>query len=53
MVDTLKNSYPLIINDTMEETFVKWNDNNHSHVIFNIDGSCLDSPTRAGYEEVS
>jgi len=38
MVDTLKASYPLIIND-----------NNHSHVILNVDRSCLGSPTKVGY----
>jgi len=40
MVDTLKASYPLIING-----------NNHSHVILNVDGSCLDSPLELGMAE--
>lgn len=49
MVDTLKASYPLITNSVIDETLIKWNNNNHSHVILNIDGSCLGSPTKFGY----
>jgi ribonuclease HI len=41
MVESLKSSYPLSSNDTME--------NNHTGVILNVDGSCLGSPTRTGY----
>jgi hypothetical protein len=49
MVESLKSSYPLSSNSTMEDRFVKWNQNNHSGVILNVDGSCLGSPTRTGY----
>jgi ribonuclease HI len=49
MVDTLKACYPSISNTTDEDQFIKWNNNNHSCVILNVDGSCLGSPIRAGY----
>ncbi|MCH80847.1 replication protein A1-like protein, partial [Trifolium medium] len=31
------------------DRLIKWNNNNHSFVIHNIDGSCLGSPIRAGF----
>jgi len=49
MVDTFKFSYPSSSNNTMEDRFVKWNTNNHSSVILNVDESCLGSPTRTSY----
>jgi len=47
MVDTLKACYT-----TDEDQFIKWNHNNHSCVILNVDGSCLGSPIRAGYRGI-
>jgi len=49
MVDTLKACYPSISSTSDEGQFTKWNNNNHSCVILNVDGSCLGSPIRAGY----
>jgi len=49
MIATLKSCYPCNSNSIEEDNLVKWNNNNHSCVILNIDGSCLGSPTRAGY----
>jgi len=49
IVDTLKISFPSSRNSDMEDRFFKWNHQNHSKVILNIDGSCLVSPIRAGY----
>jgi len=49
MVDTLKACDPSISYTTDEGQFIKWNHNNHSCVILNVDGSCLGSPIRAGY----
>jgi len=31
------------------DKFIRWNNDNHSCVIFNVDGSCMDSPMRAGF----
>jgi len=31
---------------------VMWNNSNHSCITFNINGSCLSLPVRAGYGEV-
>ena len=49
MIATLKACYPCNSNSTEENNLVKWNNNNNSCVILNVDGSCLGSPTRAGY----
>lgn len=49
MIGTLKACYPCNSNSTEEDNLVKWNNNNHSCVILNVDVSCLGSPTRAGY----
>jgi ribonuclease HI len=49
MIETFKNCFSVNQNGVIEERFTKWNNNNHSCVILNVDGSCLGSPTRAGY----
>jgi hypothetical protein len=49
MVDTLKACYSSTSNIVDEDQFIKWNNNNHSCVMLNVDGSCLGSPTIAGY----
>jgi len=49
MIETFKNCFSVNHNGANEERFTKWNDNNHSCVILNVDGSCLGSPPRAGY----
>jgi len=54
MVNTIKASYSLITNNSMDDNLnlVKWNNNNHSKVILNVDGTVLTSPTRDGYGAV-
>lgn len=32
-----------------DDTFIKWNNENHSGIILNIDGSCLGTPLRASF----
>jgi len=49
MVYTLKACYTSIYSTTDEDQFIKWNNNNHSCAILNVDGSCLGSPIRARY----
>jgi len=39
-------------NDTLDSIFIRWNNNNFSSVILNVDGSCLGSPIRAGFSGV-
>jgi len=52
IVDTFKACYPSISSTTDEGQFTKWNNNNHSCVILNVDGCCLGSPMRAGYRGI-
>lgn len=49
MVHTLNSCYTTDTDAAPETISVKWNNANHSGVIINVDGTCLDSPTRAGY----
>jgi len=44
MIETFKNCFSSNQNRIIEERFTKWNDNNHSCVILNVDGSCLGPP---------
>jgi len=47
MVATFNNRLTINPSSSEEDKFIKWNQNNHSNVIINVDGSCLGSPTRA------
>jgi hypothetical protein len=49
MVHTLNSCYTTYTNATLETISIKANNANHSGVILNIDGNCLDSQTRVGY----
>lgn len=49
MIETFKNCFTTNQNGAIEERFTRWNNNNFSSVILNVDGSCLGSNTRAGY----
>ncbi|XP_024636248.1 uncharacterized protein [Medicago truncatula] len=49
MVENFKICFKPISNDTLDIRFIKWNNNNFSSVILNVDGSCLGSPIRAGF----
>jgi len=49
MVDSFISCFattPIIVSD---DIFIKWNNDNHSAVILNVDGSCLGTPLRAGF----
>jgi len=49
MVDSFISCFasnPIIVSD---DIFIKWNNDNHSGVILNVDDSCLGTPLRASY----
>jgi len=52
MVGNFKVCFKPTYNDTLDTRFIKWNNNNFSSVILNVDGSCLGSPIRAGFGDV-
>ncbi|CAJ2643293.1 unnamed protein product [Trifolium pratense] len=49
MIATLTSCFSSHSTTNSEEIHVKWNNNNHSGIILNVDGSCLGSPVRAGF----
>ncbi|KAK2392428.1 hypothetical protein QL285_065789 [Trifolium repens] len=49
MVETLRSCFSPVPNDRLVDRYIKWNNNNYSCVILNVDGSCLGSPVRAGF----
>ncbi|XP_045809964.1 uncharacterized protein LOC123904334 [Trifolium pratense] len=49
MVETFKNCFTLTSNDGSVDRFIKWNNNNFSCIILDVDGSCLGSPARSGF----
>jgi len=49
MVNILSSCYTTNIDVAHEVVSIKWNNANHSGVIFNVDGSCLGSPARNGF----
>ncbi|KAK2444790.1 hypothetical protein QL285_015789 [Trifolium repens] len=49
MVETFRNCFSLVSNDRLVDRLVKWNNNNYSRAILNVDGSCLGSPVRSGF----
>jgi ribonuclease HI len=49
MVENFKACFNPTSNGTLESRIIKWNNNNFSSVILNIDGSCLGSPIRVGF----
>ncbi|GAU40444.1 hypothetical protein TSUD_397630 [Trifolium subterraneum] len=49
MVDIFTSSFSSNSDGTAVSRLIKWNNDNFSCVILNVDGSCLDSPVRAGY----
>jgi len=52
MVETFKVCFSNNSQGDSSDRFIKWNNNNFSSVILNVDGSCLGSPVRAGYSGV-
>lgn len=52
MVETFKGCFPPLPNDHSKDIFIKWNNNNHSSVILNVDSSCLGSPIRVGFGDI-
>ncbi|GAU50021.1 hypothetical protein TSUD_186220 [Trifolium subterraneum] len=50
MVETFRNCFfSAASNRRLVDRYIKWNHNNYSCNILNVDGSCLDSPVRSGY----
>jgi ribonuclease HI len=49
MVETSRNCFSHVSNDRLVDRYIKWNSNNHSCAILNVDGSCPDSPVRSGF----
>ncbi|GAU33795.1 hypothetical protein TSUD_221330 [Trifolium subterraneum] len=49
MVDIFTSSFSSNSDGTSVSRLIKWNNDNFSCVILNVDGSCLGSPARAGY----
>ncbi|KAK2445291.1 hypothetical protein QL285_016239 [Trifolium repens] len=49
MVETFRNCFSSASNDRLVDRHIKWNNNNYSRVILNVDRSCLGTPTRSGF----
>jgi ribonuclease HI len=49
MVETFRICFSPVSNDRLVDRHIKWNNNNYSCVILNVDGSCLGSPIRSGF----
>ncbi|PNY14861.1 ribonuclease H [Trifolium pratense] len=52
MVDIFTSSFSSNSDSPSVNRLIKWNNDNLSCIILNIDGSCLGSPVRAGYEGI-
>jgi ribonuclease HI len=49
MVETFRNCLSHVFNDRLVDKHIKWNNNNYSCAILNVDGSCLGSPVRSEF----
>jgi hypothetical protein len=49
MVKTFRNCFSPVSNERLVDRYVKWNNNNHSCAILNVDDSCLGSPVRSDF----
>ena len=49
MVENFKACFKPTSNGTLKSRLIKWNNNNFSSVILNVDDSCLGSPIRADF----
>ncbi|CAJ2650316.1 unnamed protein product [Trifolium pratense] len=45
---TFNICFPTLNSSTRDDRWVQWNPSNRDCIIINVDGSCLDSPIRAG-----
>jgi hypothetical protein len=52
MVETSKNWFSHVFNGKLIDSYIKWNNNNYSCVILNVDVSCLSSPIRFGFDGI-
>jgi hypothetical protein len=52
IVKTSKNCFSHVSNDKLVDTYIKWNNNNHSCAIVNVDVSCLGSFIRSGFDGI-
>jgi hypothetical protein len=48
MVETFRNCFSPVSKDRLVDRYIKWNNNNYSRAILNVDESCLGSPVRTG-----
>ncbi|KEH33338.1 hypothetical protein MTR_3g435920 [Medicago truncatula] len=53
MVETCKACFNPISNVASQDRIIKWNNNNHSSIILNVDGNRLDSLIRVRFGGVS
>jgi hypothetical protein len=49
MVETSRNCFSIIFNDRLDDRYIKWNNNNHSCAILNVDCSFLGCHVRFGF----
>ncbi|MCI06679.1 S-like ribonuclease, partial [Trifolium medium] len=49
MVETFKNCFSHASNVSSADRYIKWNNNNYSCTILNVEGSCLGSSARSGF----
>jgi hypothetical protein len=49
MVETFRNCFSSVSNDRLVDRYIKWNNNNHSCAILNVNEGCLGSPVRSEF----
>jgi hypothetical protein len=52
MVETSGNCLSLVSNDRLVDRYIKWNNNNHSCAILNVDDSSLGSTVRSEFGDI-
>jgi hypothetical protein len=52
MVATSRNCFSPVSNGKLVDRYIKWNNNNHSCVILNVDDNCLSSHVRSGLDGI-
>ena len=48
-IDVITNSFPYIASSAIDNCYIKWNNNNYSCAILNVDENCHGTPTRTGF----
>ncbi|KAK2403152.1 hypothetical protein QL285_052614 [Trifolium repens] len=52
MVETFRNCFSLVSNDGLVDRYIKWNNNNNSCVILNVDRSCFDFLVQSRFDGI-